>query len=126
MQMSFWWIKRGEGRADRTLGFELPGAEPFHHRRIAMVEEAAGLLVKRGDRGQILGVEHEVEHDEILPHAFLAYRLRDGHDAALGEPGQDNLRNALAVLAPDGGEPLVLEQAVLALGEGAPRFGFHL
>ncbi len=91
-----------------------------------MVEEAAGLLVQRGDGGQVLGVQLEVEDREVLGHTLPADRLGDRHDAPLDQPAQDDLGDALAVLAPDRLQHFVLEQAVLALREGAPGFGLDL
>lgn len=61
-----------------------------------MVEEAAGLLIERRDRREIVLIQLEIEDREVLGHAFLADGFRDGGDAALVQPAQDDLRDALA------------------------------
>src|SRR4029079_7631832 len=57
---------------------ELALANPLHHRGVAVVEEAARLLVELGDGGEILGIELKVEHIEVLNHALTVHRLRYG------------------------------------------------
>lgn len=44
-----------------AISSELSRAEPLHHGRIAMVEEAAGFLVERGDRCDVFLIEREVK-----------------------------------------------------------------
>src|SRR5438128_464651 len=88
----------------------LARSEPLYHRRVAMVEKATGLLVERGDRCEIVLAQFEVEHREILGHALLTHRLRDGDDATLAQPTQHDLRDALAMLACDRLQQIVAEQ----------------
>ena len=69
----------------------------------------------------VVGAELEVEDVEVLGHPLLAHRLGDRHDAALRQPAQDHLGDALAVFPADGPQHLVVEDVVLALRERSPR-----
>lgn len=85
--------------------------------RVIMAEEKAFSLVERANRVQVLRVQHEVEHLEVLGHALLARGFgNDGH-AALDEEAQRRLGGRLAVLRAHGRERRVREEAVAALGE---------
>src|SRR5690348_4332387 len=97
-------------------------ADPLHHGGVAMIEEAALVQVQFGDRVYFTRTQSEAEHVEVLRDALRTDRLRDGHDAALGEPAQHDLRDRLAVTRGDRSQRLVLEDAVLSFGERRPCF----
>jgi hypothetical protein len=85
-----------------------------------VVEETALSHVEACDHFHIFRAEVYVEDVEVLFNALLAHGLRDGYDTALGQPSEDDLRNALVVLLSDRDEGFVLEDVVLALSERCP------
>ena len=109
-----------------SLHSELARAKPLHHFRIAMIEEAAGLLVKRADRCHIFQVQLEVEDREVLGHPLLAHGLRDGDDVALDQPPEHDLCDALAMFPANRLQEVVGEQPVLSLRERTPCFGLNV
>src|SRR5919199_6011452 len=62
-------------RAAAPLGAEPRLAQSLHRCWIAMVEEAAGLGVQRGDRRHVVRAQLDVEHVEVLRDPFWADRL---------------------------------------------------
>lgn len=48
---------------------DVSGAQRFHHRRIAVVEENALLAVQRGNRAHVFGTQLEIKHVEVFGHA---------------------------------------------------------
>jgi len=85
-----------------------------------VVEEEARAGVERGDRGQVVVGELEVEDVEVLGHAVRADRLRDDDDSALDQPAEHDLGDGLAVRLGDRGQHRVREVVVPAFGERAP------
>lgn len=82
---------------------------------VAEVDGAGVVLVEFGDLGHLAVGEAEVEDIQILRHTLLVGALGDGHDAALRQPAQGDLRGILAVLATDGGQLRAFDDAVHAL-----------
>ncbi len=62
-----------------------------------MIEEAALFGVQRFNRSHVFGAEFNIEHVEILHNAFLAHRLGNGHDAALGQPAQNDFLHSRCI-----------------------------
>src|SRR5438874_13218689 len=84
-----------------------------------MVEEERRTGVHRGDPCHLLIGQAEVEYVEVLSHTLDPYRFRDGDDAALREPPQDDLAHGSAVSVADLAEHRIGEQVVPTLGEAA-------
>ena len=108
------------------LGRALCFAQRLHNCRITVVEEAAGFCVQRSNRRHIFRTEVDIEHVEILRDAFWAHGFRNCHDAALGQPAQNDLRYSFLILARDGPQQLILENVVLAFREWPPGFNLHV
>ena len=73
----------------------------LHELHVIEVDDTRVVLVHRVDLGHFVVGEAEVEDVEVLRHAFLVARLRDGHDAPLREPTQGHLRGGLAIFGSD-------------------------
>ena len=111
--------------AELLLAHELL-EHPADRAHVEVVEDGRERgVVERGEGGEVLSVELEVEDVDVLLHARAAHRLGDHDDVVLDEGAQHHLGDGLAVLVGDAGEHLVLEDAVLSLGEGRPGLVRH-
>src|SRR5690606_39152409 len=84
------------------------------------VRAEAPVLVQRADRREVLGVQGEVEHVDVLPDPRRRHGLRDHDVAELEVPAQHHLGRGALVLARDGDDRRDLQQA-LALAQRRPR-----
>src|SRR6202012_3818628 len=81
---------------------------------VAVRGDAAGCaVIETLDRRDLLVGQIEVEDVEVLGHPLRPGGLRDRDDAALHVPAQDDLRDALAVLAGDRRDRRVAERCAV-------------
>ena len=86
-----------------------------------MVKETTGPGVHCCNGGNVIRAQFEVEHIEILYHSFFANRLGQDHDAALRQPAEYHLGNALLVLRCDCAQRWILEDVIPPLRKWRPR-----
>jgi hypothetical protein len=80
-----------------SLGVTFCPTQPFHHVRIAMIEEAALFGIQCCNCSHVFGAEFNIKNVEILSNSFLADGLGNRHDAALGQPAQNDLCDGFLV-----------------------------
>src|ERR1700733_4772304 len=85
-----------------------------------MVKKTTGAGVQRCYRGDVIRAQFEVEHVQILRHAFFAHGLGQSHDAALRQPTEYHLRDALLVLRGDRSQRWILEDMIPPLRKRRP------
>ena len=65
-------VKNGVVPCDE-LQIEFSAGQPPNHRRVAMIEERTGFLIKHLNSLQVFRIELEVEDVEVLLHSFLSH-----------------------------------------------------
>ena len=102
---------------------DLQCVEHLHKGRGGVVYNLAVTQVQLFDLRHLFPGEGKVPHRHVLLHPIFVDRFGDNHHPPLEVPAQRHLGGGLAMLFANSSKHRMGEDAVFALGKGAPGFG---